>query len=127
MEKSDPSSTTTNHSSSTSASSGNNIAVSNNSQSMIFHWMNPTSRRIVLYCLNVSTAADHLPLFWFYLATSGKQGFLFLVASWLVFCILWIPLYLLTYVMTEFGVYALLAGTVAYTGRLVIRYVAICL
>jgi hypothetical protein len=124
MEKSDPSSSITNHTSSTSVSSaGNNIIGSNNSQSMYFHWMNPTSRRIVLYTLNVPTAADSLPLFWFYLATSGKQGFMFLVAIWVVFCMLWFPFYLLTYVLTEFGVYALLAATVAYTGRLVIRYV----
>ena len=88
---------------------------------MRFTWMSPSTRRFVLRSLNVPTAADALPTALNVLVTSGKHSFLTVPLLELVFCALWFPFYLLTYLITEWGVYALLIGTVVFLGRVVLR------
>ena len=59
------------------------------------------------------------------LATNAKYVALALLGVYIaVFLLLWMPLYLLSRVVTEFGVYALLLSTGIYAGRCLLRLLA---
>lgn len=59
------------------------------------------------------------------LSTNGRYAFLGFVAVYLLFVLLiWIPLWLMSLLVTEFGVYAFLVSTGVYVGRCVLRLLA---
>jgi len=88
------------------------------------HYMSPSSRRIVQRCLSIPTAADDLPQMLNVLATAGKHSFLGLLVGYIAFCALWLPFWALTFLITEWGLYALFVGTVFFVGRIIIRLLA---
>lgn len=84
-------------------------------------------RGTVTWCLHIRTLADVLfpstsllsPL-----VTSGKWSFLVVLAVNMVFVMLWLPFWLLSYLVGECGIYALTVGTVFMVGRAIIRLIA---
>mmetsp|Transcript_19796 Transcript_19796/g.56876 ORF Transcript_19796/g.56876 Transcript_19796/m.56876 type:complete len:1306 (+) Transcript_19796:127-4044(+) len=56
--------------------------------------------------------------------TNGKYAALGLPAVWLVICVMWLPLWGLSFLLTELGIYLLVIGTVYKAGRALIRLIA---
>mmetsp|Transcript_4365 Transcript_4365/g.6292 ORF Transcript_4365/g.6292 Transcript_4365/m.6292 type:complete len:916 (+) Transcript_4365:298-3045(+) len=92
--------------------------------SMNFMWMTPSMRRAILRFLNVPSAADSLPTFLSVIVTNGKLAVLGVLIAYCVFVSLWFPFWLLSFVVTEWGVYALFVGTVFLIGRMIVRLLA---
>ena len=66
--------------------------------------------------------AEYLP--WWPVKTilfGGRLAPLGLVAAYTIFVAIWLPFKLLSMIITEWGVYALLIGTVAFIGRFIVR------
>jgi hypothetical protein len=74
--------------------------------------------------VNVKTVADTLPNFLTMVLTNGKIAAAVLLAVYLVFVSLWLPFWLLSFLITEWGVYALTVGTIFLIGRAIIRLIA---
>lgn len=95
--------------------------INEDNHSMNFMWMTPSLRRVILRFLNVPSAADSLPPFLSLIATNGKLAVLGLLLFYCLFVSLWFPFWLLSFVVTEWGVYALFVGTVFLIGRMIVR------
>lgn len=79
----------------------------------------PVLRTLAMRCATMSSAADALPTIFYSIVTEGKMTAMFTVGAYLIFVALWIPFWLLSYVVTEWGVYALAVATVFGIGRYV--------
>lgn len=84
-------------------------------------WMNPTVKYFVYQGLNIPVAADKLPFPLSIVGVNGKLALVGLLAAYLILLILWLPFWLLSFVITESGIYALFVGTVFFVGRIIIR------
>lgn len=84
----------------------------------------PGARRMLFRFAQVHTLADALPSVFQIIATSGKLSGLAFLGVYLVFILLWLPFWLLSFLVTEYGVYALTLGAIFYFGRVVIRMIA---
>jgi len=84
----------------------------------------PLVRRIVFRMLHCKTAADSLPSIFSAVVTNGKISSMVFVAAYLIFVSLWFPFWLLSFAISEWGVYILAIGTVFFVGRTVIRMIA---
>ena len=56
--------------------------------------------------------------------TNGKYTAMGLPAIWLIMCIMWLPMWGLSFLLTEIGIYLLMVGTVYKAGRALIRLIA---
>ena len=56
--------------------------------------------------------------------TNGKYTAMGLPAIWLIICIMWLPMWGLSFLLTEVGIYLLMVGTVYKAGRALIRLIA---
>jgi len=101
----------------------NEISSSNNNNTML-NWLSPSVRRVVQRGLQITTVADNLPFLLHTVAFNGKMSVLGLVAFYLMLVCLWFPFWLLAYLITEWGIYAILLGTIFFLGRLIIRILA---
>jgi pimeloyl-ACP methyl ester carboxylesterase len=84
-------------------------------------------RGTVTYCLQIRTLADVLfpsTSLLYPLVTSGKWSFIVFLAVNLVFVVLWLPFWVSSYFVGEWGIYALTIGTVFLVGRVIIRLIA---
>jgi hypothetical protein len=81
-------------------------------------------RRVVYSLLQTRTAADALPSVLQTIVTSGKMSAVFFLGGYLVFVSLWLPFWLLSFVTSEWGIYALAVGAVFLAGRCIIRMIA---
>ena len=77
----------------------------------------PVLRALAMRCATMSSAADALPTIFYSIVTEGKMTAMFTVGAYLLFVSLWIPFWLLSFVVTEWGVYALAVATVFGIGR----------
>lgn len=84
----------------------------------------PALRALAMRCANMSCAADALPSLFYFIVTEGKTTTIATVAAYFVFVALWLPFWLLSFVLTEWGVYALAIATVFLIGRSVLRMIA---
>ena len=84
----------------------------------------PFVRRGVMWLLQVRTAADVLPTIFQALATSGKWSAIGLIGFYLFFVSLWLPFWLFSFVVSEWGIYTLAFFTVFLVGRAIIRLIA---
>jgi len=76
-------------------------------------------------CVGIPCAADQLPAWLFAIVTHGKFTALVVLGVYLVFLIaFWLPFWLLSFVMGEWGIYALWMATVVLVGRSIIRMIA---
>lgn len=82
------------------------------------------ARRCVHRLLQVRTAADSLPIVLFSLVTNGKTVALALLVSYIVLVFMWLPFWLLSFVVTEWGIYMLAVATIVFCGRCIIRLIA---
>jgi hypothetical protein len=99
-------------------------------QSSTAHSMDPRFfrhawlRGCVMRCAHMKTMADSLPSVFHTIVTEGKMTAMVTVGVYLVFLSLWLPFWLLSFVVTEWGVYALAVATVFLLGRSVLRMIA---
>lgn len=84
----------------------------------------PVLRAVALRCATMSCAADALPSIFYSVVTEGKMTAMVTVGVYLLFVSLWMPFWLLSFVVTEWGVYALAVATVFGIGRSVLRMIA---
>ncbi|KAL7562790.1 hypothetical protein ACA910_019066 [Epithemia clementina (nom. ined.)] len=83
-------------------------------------WQNLLHRAVLMPC-----AADVLPETpWSLLLTNGKYTALVCVAVNLSLILLWFPVWCLSLILTELGIYVLTVGTVFLVGRNIIRFIA---
>jgi hypothetical protein len=85
---------------------------------------NPGVRRVVFWLLHLRTAADALPSIFEAIVTSGKLSGLAFIGIYGIFVALWFPFWLLSLIITEWGVYATVVGLVFIIGRSIIRLIA---
>lgn len=84
----------------------------------------PTLQRRLYQVAQMRTAADLLPSLFYVVVSNGKMAFPIFAAVYLIFVSLWFPFWLLSFLTTEWGVYALAVGTVFFAGRCIIRLIA---
>ena len=84
----------------------------------------PVLRAVAIRCATMSCAADALPTIFYYIVTEGKMTAMATAGVYTLFVCLWIPFWLLSFVVTEWGVYALAVLTVFGIGRSVLRMIA---
>lgn len=84
----------------------------------------PGVRRTLFRFAQVPTMADSLPSIIQIITTSGKLSGVAFLAVYLVFVLLWLPFWLASFFVTEFGVYAVSVGTIFFLGRVIIRMIA---
>lgn len=84
----------------------------------------PVLRGLAMRCASMSCAADSLPTVFYYIVTEGKTTVMVMGGAYLLFVALWLPFWLLSFVVTEWGVYALAILTVFGIGRSVLRMIA---
>jgi hypothetical protein len=75
-------------------------------------------------CLKIRTLADALPLFFQTIVMSGKWSFAFSLAGYILFLLMWLPFWALSFVVSEWGVYTIAIVMVFMIGRAVIRLIA---
>lgn len=79
----------------------------------------------ILYRLvSVRSVADCLPLVFYTVLTNGKIAAAVLLAVYLILISVWLPFWLMSFLVTEWGVYAVAIGTVFLIGRSIIRLIA---
>lgn len=86
---------------------------------------NPVVRRAVYWALGVRTMADILPSAMMTVLHSGKFSVLVFVAVHLILLSLWLPFWVLSFALSETGVYALAVGVVFLVGRGIVRMIAL--
>jgi hypothetical protein len=86
---------------------------------------NTTSHyRLLRRCVTWKSAADALPTPFHVVVTNGKICALATVSGYLLFISLWFPFWLLSFLLTEYGVYAMAVCTIFLIGRSIIRLIA---
>jgi hypothetical protein len=75
-------------------------------------------------CVQWKSAADALPTAFHVVVTNGKICALAVLGCYLIFISLWFPFWLLSFLLTEWGVYGLVVGTIFFLGRCLIRLIA---
>ena len=105
-----------------------NAASAASASSMTF---NALTARAAACLARMPTAADELTnashpicLVPSLILTNGKYAAMGLPAAWLILSAMWAPLWLLSFAVTELGIYVLLVGTVYKAGRALIRLIA---
>ena len=84
----------------------------------------PGARRLMFRFAQIHTLADCLPSFAQMITTSGKLSGVAFLGIYFAFILLWLPFWLLSFFVTEFGVYAISVATIFYLGRAIIRMIA---
>ncbi len=85
---------------------------------------NPAVRRGVFWALGVRTMADALPGVLQIIVNSGKMSALVFLGGYLMLISLWLPFWLFSFIITEWGIYAFVIGVVFLVGRGIIRMIA---
>ena len=85
---------------------------------------NSPFRNLALRCVQYKCAVDALPSFLQTILTSGKQVSAGFLALNLLFVLFWLPFWLLSFFLTEWGVYVLGVVSVFFLGRCIIRFIA---
>ena len=80
-----------------------------------------SSHPLVRRLLRMSTAADALPTTINSVVTDGKMAAFVFFGVYLVLVLLWLPFWLLTFLIGEIGVYLFMVASVFFLGRVIIR------
>eukprot|EP00934_Nitzschia_sp_Nitz4_P003370 Nitzschia sp. Nitz4//scaffold76_size158648//79575//82649//NITZ4_002549-RA/size158648-augustus-gene-0.135-mRNA-1//1//CDS//3329557854//3360//frame0 len=107
------------------ATAPNNNSSSTGTMMSVWPMSSPTARRVVYWGLGVRSVADALPGVLGAVVNSGKLSILVYFASNVIIMILWVPLWLLSFVVSEWGVYGCLVALVFMIGRAIIRMIAL--
>lgn len=84
----------------------------------------PGARRLLYRFAQIPTVADTLPSVVQMITTSGKWSGMAFLGLYLALVLVWLPFWLFSLLVTEFGVYALTVATIFYLGRCIIRMIA---
>ena len=84
----------------------------------------PLARCFLMSFMQARVAADVLPSLLLAVVTSGKISVLVFLGVYLVFLVFWFPFWLLSAVITEWGVYLMAIFTIFFVGRSIIRLIA---
>jgi hypothetical protein len=74
--------------------------------------------------ISIRYLSDCMPLLFYTLLTNGKYVAIGLLSVYLMIISLWLPFWLLSYMISEWGVYMCMIGTVFLIGRTIIRLIA---
>lgn len=85
---------------------------------------NPSIRRGVFWALGVRTMADALPGPLQMVVNSGKMSAAVFLGGYVVLIALWLPFWIFSFIVTEWGIYLMAAGTIVLVGRGIIRMIA---
>jgi len=85
---------------------------------------NPVVRGTIASCLRVRTVADALPPILKPMVANGKMSILFFFGSQFVLLGVWLPFWILSFLVGEIGVYLSAVATVFLVGRGIIRMIA---
>jgi len=112
--------------SSAGESSDNNFNMSNMSPMMMATsgQSNPVMKGMIASCLRMRTIADALPTILQPLVASGKTSFVVFLGGQLLLLALWLPFWIMSFVVSEVGVYAAVVSSVFLAGRAIIRMIA---
>lgn len=81
-----------------------------------------TLRRNLFVLFKYKTLAESIPFgLVSVIASSGRYGPVGLLAVYTLLVAIWFPFWLLALLLTEWGVYAILVGTVFCIGRIIVR------
>jgi hypothetical protein len=79
----------------------------------------------LLYRLvSMRCVSDTLPSMFYTILTNGKFAGMAFIGFFLIMLVLWLPFWLLSFVVTEWGVYATAVGSIYMIGRSIIRLIA---
>ncbi|KAL3925460.1 MAG: hypothetical protein SGILL_000401 [Bacillariaceae sp.] len=81
-------------------------------------------RGTIAWCLQIRTLADALPPILHPVVMSGKWSVALFFGGYFLCVLLWLPFWLLSFAVSELGVYAIAVATVFLVGRAVIRLIA---
>jgi len=111
---------------STTGGSTDNNNFSNNMPSTIMAGChnNPIVRGTIAWCLRIRTLADILPPMLQYVVASGKMSVIFFLGGQLVIFVLWLPFWLISFVLSELGLYLIFVCAIFLVGRAIIRMIA---
>ena len=108
----------------TSAPSADEDEFASSTTSRLMMVQHPGVRRLLYRFAQIPTVADTLPSLVQMITTSGKLSGVAFLGLYLALVLLWLPFWLLSLLVTEFGVYALSLATIFYLGRCIIRMIA---
>jgi hypothetical protein len=74
--------------------------------------------------LSLRYLSDCTPLIFYTILTNGKYAAVAVVSLYLVIILFWLPFWLLSFVISEWGVYLCMIGTIFLIGRMIIRLIA---
>jgi hypothetical protein len=92
--------------------------------SMTFSNSDHCGNIIVYRLVSLRCASDCTPLIFYTVLTNGKYSIVALVSAYLLLISFWLPFWLLSFVLTEWGVYLTAIGTIFLIGRAIIRLIA---
>ena len=87
-------------------------------------WCPTFLKGVLLRWVGTTSAADKLHSIPFAVLTNGKMAALIFLGVYVTFVALWLPFWLLSFVITEWGIYLLAVFTVFFIGRSIIRLIA---
>ncbi|KAG7338807.1 hypothetical protein IV203_026277 [Nitzschia inconspicua] len=85
---------------------------------------NAICRATTAWCSNIRTVADSLPFIFQPIVASGKWSFAYFVGGYVLFVLVWLPFWALSFVVSEWGIYTMAVVTVFMVGRAIIRLIA---
>ena len=74
--------------------------------------------------LSIRYLSDGTPLIFYTILTNGKYAAIGVISIYLVIILFWLPFWLLSFVISEWGVYLCMIGTIFLIGRMIIRLIA---
>eukprot|EP00536_Pseudo-nitzschia_multiseries_P013503 jgi/Psemu1/261464/estExt_Genewise1Plus.C_5790005 len=81
-------------------------------------------RGMIAGCLRIRTLADALPTILQPLVSSGKMSIVVFMGGQLLLLALWLPFWILSFVVSEVGVYVTVVCSIFLAGRAIIRMIA---
>ncbi len=75
--------------------------------------------------VNIRTLADSLPFALYAIVTNGKTAAIVTVCIYVAMVICWLPFWVVSYAITEYGIYTLGVSTVFFLGKALIRLIAL--
>ena len=104
--------------------STDNNNFSSRMSSMMMTNNNPIVRGTIAWCLRIRTLADALPPMLQPVVANGKMSVFFFMGGQLVLFLTWLPFWLISFVVSELGLYLLFVCTIFVVGRAIIRMIA---
>lgn len=88
-------------------------------------WSRVLHHSVVGRVVNIRTLADSLPFVFYTVVTNGKTAAIVFLGVYVALVICWLPFWLVSFAVTEYGIYTFGVGTVFFLGKALIRLIAL--